>query len=265
MPHCHSQISSRHAAVGLSSLVCASASPSSTMNFFFGTTTPETPEEPHFASADDVDFAAFGKQSVQILLDRHTGADKVSRWELVDNQPDVRVWRGEVDGNSWSPFRVTLRIRTDKAKVQAALLDISLITKLDDMTESARVLKTIEGHDGHLTLRHIVSKGVLLVAPRDFVVVTTSTSVGEDKIIIASRSIPLASAKPAEGVVRGKTLISGYIIHEHRTVDGRVFCEVTLVAHADLSGYIPASVINMLGTSATVKILSNLRTMLEKK
>lgn len=235
------------------------------MNYFFGTTTPEAPEEPQFKTVDDVDFAAFGKESVQILLDRHTGQDKVSRWELVDNQPDVRVWRGEVDGNSWSPFRVTLRIRADKAQVQAALLDIALITKLDDMTESARVIKTIEGQDGQVTLRHIVSKGVLLVAPRDFIVVTSSTSVGEDKIIIASRSIPIASAKPADGVVRGKTIISGYIIHEHRSVDGRVFCEVTLVAHADLAGYIPSSVINMLGTSATVKILSNLRTMLEKK
>jgi hypothetical protein len=40
-------------------------------------------------------------------------------------------------------------------------------------------------------------------------------------------------------------------------------CKVTLAAHTELGGSLPASVINMLSTAAPLKIMANLRTLVE--
>lgn len=81
------------------------------MNYLFGYgETPAVeeqikPEAPAYATPDDVDFEAYGKENIQILLDRHTGADKVTTWEVVEDSEDVKIWRGAVEDCDWCPFR----------------------------------------------------------------------------------------------------------------------------------------------------------------
>ncbi|KAF4325578.1 hypothetical protein G195_000845 [Phytophthora kernoviae 00238/432] len=233
------------------------------MNYFFGEIPAEEqvkPEEPTYATADDVDFEAYGKENIQILLNRHTGEDKVTTWELVDDADNVFIWRGAVEGSAWSPFRASRRINADKRLIEKHLLDPDRTMELDDMMEAMVTLRSI-GDSNRLAFRHITSKGVFPIYGREFVVVTHATTLEDGRVVIATRSVPVAEVEPLEGYVRGITVVSGYIIEEHKGEDGKVYCDVTLLAHADLSGYIPPSVVNMLGTSATVKILENLETM----
>lgn len=240
------------------------------MNYFFGESAP-APVPVAFGSkvyksASDVDLQAFGEENVKILLNRHSGQDHVTTWELVDSQVEghVKIWRGEVQNNSWSPFKASRRISADKVTIQKALTDPKLLLQLDDMTESVRILKSLDD-EGKLSLRYIVSKGVFPVAARDFVIVTYATSLPDGTLIIASRSIAIQEGTPVtEGAVRAVNEVSGYIIQEMADANGKPCCEVTLLAHADLQGYIPATVVNMLGTSATVKILANLETVVGK-
>uniref|UniRef100_K3WTW3 START domain-containing protein n=1 Tax=Globisporangium ultimum (strain ATCC 200006 / CBS 805.95 / DAOM BR144) TaxID=431595 RepID=K3WTW3_GLOUD len=237
------------------------------MTFFFGETTPApaAANVKAYKSIADVDFHAFGEENVQILLNRHSGQDKVTTWQLVDTQTegDGKVWKGEVKGSSWSPFRASRRISADKVTIQNALLDPEVLLKLDDMTESMQVLKSV-GKDGEMSLRHMVSKGAFPIAAREFVFITYVTTLPDGRLIIASRSIPLEGVQAVNGTVRATNLISGYIIQEAVDANGKPCCDVTLLAHADLSGYIPATVVNMLGTSATVKILANLEAVVKK-
>ncbi|KAF1328648.1 Lipid-binding protein, partial [Globisporangium splendens] len=233
------------------------------MNYFFGESTP-APAAKVYKSIADVDFQAFGEENVQILLNRHSGQDKVTTWQLVDTQTEgnVKIWKGVVKGSSWSPFRASRRISVDKVTILKALLDPEILLKLDDMTESMRVLTSV-GEDGELTLRHMVSKGVFPIAAREFVFITCATTLPDGRLVIASRSIPLEGVQAVNSTVRGINLISGYIIQEAVDANGKPCCEVTLLAHADLSGHIPATVVNMLGTSATVKILANLQAVVK--
>lgn len=238
------------------------------MNYFWGESTPAaTPAAPDanvYKSESDVDFQAFGDENVQVLLERESGRDGVTSWELVDEQEGgaVKIWRGEVQDHAWSPFKASRVIAADKQAIQRALLDPELLLQLDDMTESARVLKAVDA-DGKLSLRHIVSKAIFPVAAREFVIVTYATTLPDGGLVIASRSIALEGVPVLDGAVRGVNVVSGYIIKELAPVDGKPRCQVTLLAHADLQGYIPATIVNMLGTSATVKILANLQTVVE--
>ncbi|TYZ62038.1 hypothetical protein PybrP1_007748 [[Pythium] brassicae (nom. inval.)] len=241
------------------------------MNYFWGESTPAaastaSPDAKVYKSESDVDFQAFGEENVQILLERDSGVDGVTSWELVDEQEGgaVKIWRGEVQGNSWSPFRASRMIAADMQTIQDALLDSALLLQLDDMTESIRVLKTVDAH-GKLSLRHILTKGIFPVAAREFVIVTYATTLPEGGLVIASRSIALEGVPVLDGAVRGVNVVSGYLIKELAPANGKPRCEVTLLAHADLQGYIPATIVNMLGTSATVKILTNLQTLVEKQ
>ncbi|TMW64935.1 hypothetical protein Poli38472_009102 [Pythium oligandrum] len=225
---------------------------------------PDSPSRLHtYATVADIDFPAFGAENVQILLQRDSGEDGVTKWDLTSNDEGDQVWRGTVEGSSWSAFRVKKNVYATKGKIEEALLDVNVILKLDEMTESFEILHVAD-KDGKLSLRHSVSKGVFPVAARDFVVVTKSEELADGRLVVASRSLNLLEVEPIEGIVRGQNIITGYIVVEKQDANGAVYCEVTLIAHADLKGYIPASVVSMLGTSSTAKVLSVLKAHLEK-
>ncbi|KAF1328647.1 Lipid-binding protein, partial [Globisporangium splendens] len=218
-----------------------------------------------YKSVADIDFHAFATDNVQILLDRHSGQDKLTTWALVDSQTKggVKIWKGQVQGSSWSPFKVSRHINADKATILNALIDPDLLLKLDDMTSSVRILKSVD-EEGKLTLRQIATKAIFPVSAREFVIITYATTLPDGRTIIASRSIPLEGVQPTDGAVRGVTVISGYIIEEVKSASGKPCCDVTLLAHADLAGYIPARIVNLLGTSTTVKILEKLQSVVER-
>ncbi|KAE9032474.1 hypothetical protein PR003_g3733 [Phytophthora rubi] len=241
------------------------------MNYLFGygeTPTAEEqqvkPEAPAFATPDDVDFEAYGKENIQILLARHTGADKVTTWEVVDDTEDVKVWRGAVEDCDWCPFRAAGRVDADKGVIEQVLLDPNRTLELDEMMEGVVTLRDI-GESNHLAFRQITSKGQFPIYGREFVVVTYGTTLEDGRVVIATRSVDVGNVAPLDGYVRANIYISGYIIEEFKEDDGKVYCIVTLLAHADLAGYIPPSIINMLGTSSTVKVLENLETIVTAK
>lgn len=225
--------------------------------------TTTSPPIESYASRDLVNFQAFGDKNIEILLGRHTGNDKITQWYVVTEGESEQVWRGTVVGSDWSPFRVKRSIAATKEAIEGALLDSKVLMELDDMTERIDVIHKADA-DGKLTLRQFTSKPIFPIASREFVVVTYSKKVNDNCIIIASRSIQLGDVEAHEGTVRARNIITGYIIEESKDANGKPVCQVTLVAHADLSGYIPATVVNMLGTSATVKMLHNLKNLLEK-
>ncbi|CAI5722800.1 hypothetical protein KXD40_004385 [Peronospora effusa] len=240
------------------------------MNFLFksGESSPTEEEiksdESVYPTADDVDFKAFGNESIQILLDRHTGDDKVTTWEIVEDTEAVKIWRGAVKDCDWCPFRAARRIEANKHVIEQVLLDPNRTLELDEMMEGIETLRDM-GESHHLALRQITSKGQFPISGRDFLVVTYATTLKDGRIIIATRSVNVADITPLEGYVRANNYISGYIIEEFKEASGKVYCVATLLAHADLAGHIPAAIINRLGTSSTVKVLDKLESIVTTK
>lgn len=215
-----------------------------------------------YKMVDDVDLAAFADKSVEVLLARHSGEDKSTKWEVLSDADGVKIWRGDVEGDSWNAFRCARRITTDKASIVKALLDLDLTMELDEMMESAEVIK--EAEDGRISMRQVASKGVFPISGREFVIITTVRDLPDGRVAIATRSVDIDEVLPYEGYVRATNHISGYVIEEATDASGKVYCDVTLLAHADLGGFIPAQIVNLLGTSSTVKVLEKLQALIGK-
>ena len=206
----------------------------------------------------DVALETIGPENIRILLERHTGDDRVTTWELVDDAHGVNVWRGHVAQCDWCAFRAACRINARQSVVEQVLLDPHRTLELDEMMEGIVTLRDA-GERNRLALRQITSKGQFPIHGREFLVVTSASTLDDGRAVIATRSVDVADVPPLEGYVRANNYISGYIIEEKKDADQDVvYCVVTLVAHADLAGLIPSGIINVLGTSSTVKVLKNL-------
>ncbi|CAI5730488.1 unnamed protein product [Peronospora destructor] len=184
---------------------------------------------------------AFGEENIQILLDRHTGDDKVTTWEFVEDTEVVKIWRGVVKDCDWCPFRAARRIEANKHVIEQVLLDPNRTLELDEMMEGIETLRDM-GESHHLA------------PPPD-----------HEQGSVSHLWPGLPHIAPLEGYVRANNYISGYIIEEFKEADDKVYCVATLLAHADLAGHIPAAIINRLGTSSTVKVLEKLESIVTTK
>ena len=118
-------------------------------------------------------------------------------------------------------------------------------------------------------IRRMCFKPVWPTAPRDFLCCTTWQELEDGSLLVCSRSVPDKLLEVEEGYVRGNILISGYWIQPYHTLkkddiyyndDETAFgCKVTLTAHTDLGGTMPAWIINMLSAEAPLKILIKIR------
>ncbi|KAI9911582.1 hypothetical protein PsorP6_009112 [Peronosclerospora sorghi] len=221
-------------------------------------------QKTEYHTVNDVDFEAYGKENIQILLNRNSGDDKVTTWEHVNDADGVKVWRGTVVGCDWCPFRATCRINADKHVIEQVLLDPDSMLELDEMMEGIVTLRSL-GESNRLALRQITSKGQFPISGREFLVVTHATTLEDGRIVVATRSIDIEGIAPLDGYVRANNFISGYIVEEVKDAGRKGYCIVTLIAHADLAGYIPPSIIKMLGTSSTVKVLQSLERIVKTK
>jgi hypothetical protein len=124
----------------------------------------------------------------------------------------------------------------------------------------------------------MVAKGVWPTDPRDFVIFSTwfPMADSEGTCVIISKSFSDDYFLPKKGYVRGQIVMSGYIIQPLECVDADdpIFTgfvgsksgksKLTLVAHTELGGNLPSSVINMLSCSAPVKIFTALEKVATK-
>ncbi len=127
--------------------------------------------------------------------------------------------------------------------------------------------------DDNTSIRRMVCKGIWPTAPRDFVVCSSWMELPDGSLLIFSRSAPDDFCGPKNGFVRGTVQVSGYWIQPLDTIPDDPLanqfkggsssgCKVTLLAHTELGGTLPSSVINMLSTSAPLKIFTAVEALL---
>ncbi len=136
--------------------------------------------------------------------------------------------------------------------------------------------------DSKTNIRRVCFKAVWPTAPRDFVIsttweeqATTSSSSADAAIIVATTSVSDDVCPPQKGFVRGSIAISGYYIVPYSATTSASSnpsiallkegeCLLTLTAHSNLGGSLPASLINMLSTTAPLKIMNAIAAILQK-
>lgn len=126
-------------------------------------------------------------------------------------------------------------------------------------------LKRLHAVDDRTVIRRLAYKAVWPTSARDFVVCTTWRELEDGSLIIATKFGDDSLAASPKGFVRGKILAGGYWIQPAPANGSAAFdgilkdcCRVTLVAHTDLGGSIPVSLVNAVATTAPVNILTKL-------
>lgn len=131
--------------------------------------------------------------------------------------------------------------------------------------------------DENTVIRRLCFKEVWPTTGRDFVVCASWRKNEDGTVSIVSRSVPDKYCAQDKAYVRGFLQVSGYLLEPYNA-DSPVSvpaacsssgvlspgeCKVTLLNHTELGGTLPASVINVLSTSAPMKILASLATLVE--
>lgn len=136
--------------------------------------------------------------------------------------------------------------------------------------------------DEQTAVRRLCFKEVWPTAPRDFLVCASWRRRDEYCLEIGSRSVSDSLYPQQKGCrhIRGFLQFSGYILQSYdpnqpilveSTEQGNKYlssdeCMVTLINHSELGGSVPAAIVNMLSTSAPIKLLSSLADIVcEKK
>jgi hypothetical protein len=129
--------------------------------------------------------------------------------------------------------------------------------------------------DEKTNIRRVCFKAVWPTAPRDFVICTTWSEQHDGSVIVATSSVSDDVCPPQKGFVRGSINISGYHIVPYSAATSSSHqpeiaalksgeCLLTLTAHSNLGGSLPASLINMLSTTAPLKIMNAIAAILQK-
>jgi hypothetical protein len=100
-------------------------------------------------------------------------------------------------------------------------------------------------------------KAIWPTSPRDFIVCTSWTELAGGAILITTTSVSDDIYPSQPGFVRGSVIISGYLIVPIPEEQGGGV-NMTMCVHTDLGGTLPVGIINMLGTSAPVKMLTTI-------
>ena len=191
-------------------------------------------------------------------IDSDEGGKLGLDWQYKDNKKGVTVSASMVAGSTWQAIKAHTYIRTNKEKLRTLLTDDSRINEFDDMFDFCQFVVRI---NDKTSIRRMCFKAIWPTAPRDFAALTTWAENEDGSLFIVSRSAPDDIRGQEKGFVRGTIQISGYYVQPYGCCDSDAellpeHCKVTLVAHTELGGTLPVSVINMLSTAAPLKILS---------
>jgi hypothetical protein len=189
-------------------------------------------------------------------------------WQSKGNKKGVSVESSMVSGSNWQAVRAVTGMRADKHSIVKLIMNDNRMGEFDDMFDFATLLVRI---DDCASIRRLCFKPIWPTAPRDFLCCTTWTELEDGSLLVMSRSASEDVLAPQKGYVRGKIQVSGYLVQPYSSLQksDRLYsstslgCKVTLAAHTELGGSLPASVINMLSTAAPLKMMANLRTLVE--
>ncbi|GMF34814.1 unnamed protein product [Phytophthora fragariaefolia] len=198
------------------------------------------------------DVQAFEEDSIRQLLTRYEGADVLpSGWREGPASKGIQVKYGEVAGSEWYTMKTTGTLHVSADKAARILMRCDMVPKFDEMTKEVKVMEKLSEAS---EVRRVTAKSVMFTAARDFSVVSTYRQEASGRILIATRSVEFVPER--KGYVRATILISGYVVTPHPTNPNE--CEMSVIAHMDLGGNLPAMVVRYLGLSAPIKLVEKI-------
>ncbi|KAF9092705.1 START domain-containing protein 10 [Mortierella sp. AM989] len=145
-------------------------------------------------------------------------------------------------------YKIVAYMNNTAAVTFDALCELERRLEWDPMCVEARVLEEVTQHPG-TTVQYVRTKAVWPTASRDTVVLGTVKDLGSKGLFMVNSSIEHTSMpeRVKEKIVRMETAVAGHIITPD---DDGTRCKLVQIVDADLKGWIPEKVIQMVSTKA---------------
>jgi hypothetical protein len=200
------------------------------------------------------DVKAFEKANFDRLLLRYSGEDVLpDGWREGPAEDGIQVVYGEVKNSAWYTMKTTGKLSVSAEKAVKILAAPEMVPKFDDMTKEVR---PIEKLSDKTEIRVVSCKAIMFTTARDFCVATTVHKLDDGRYIITTRSVDHPNGEQ-KGYVRALSYISGYVL---TPIEGEEdACEISVLAHMDLGGSLPAMVVRYVGLSAPIKLIKKIQ------
>ncbi|KAF9202021.1 START domain-containing protein 10 [Haplosporangium sp. Z 27] len=145
-------------------------------------------------------------------------------------------------------YKLVAHMSNTAAVTFDALCDLESRLSWDPMCVEARVLEQVGQHPG-TAVQYVRTKAVWPTASRDTVVLSTVKDLGSKGLFMVNSSIEheIMPERVKEKIVRMETTVAGHIITPE---EGGATCKLVQLVDADLKGWIPEKVIQMVSTKA---------------
>lgn len=200
---------------------------------------------------------AFEKESIRRMVVRDAGKD-IEKWLTGPSKNGVNVFYSPVEHSEWFTMKSTTIVNLSPDEALAMLTGEQNVPMYDEMTAKVTCLEHLSDKT---EIRLVDAKSVMFTTARDFCVATTIEKDAEGRIIIATRSVTHPEGRDdRKGFCRATSMISGFVI---TPLDDNNSCHVSVLAHMDLGGYMPAVVLKFLGLTAPIKLLSKVKELVK--
>eukprot|EP00756_Hemistasia_phaeocysticola_P006717 Hpha_TRINITY_DN13971_c0_g1::TRINITY_DN13971_c0_g1_i2::g.35693::m.35693 len=204
----------------------------------------------------DVDGVSFKIRTTEDFLAMRKFTDNVEGWTLKYHANGVWVWDQPPENKGETPFNML--------KAFAVFDDVQPWTMYDTLQDSVYRTNWDEGMadgfnllglDLNNDLGYYQLKLPALISNRDFCNNRSWRNIDGKEFIIMNGSKAHPRCPPRDGIVRAWSFKSGFVIRPH----GEKGCTLTMLAHSDPRGFIPAWLVNSMLTSTAPATLQKLR------
>lgn len=217
------------------------------------------------SDAAAIDYPSFATESLSILKKKYDETCDETTWAKMIEYGDVKMSHGSVKDNDFLCLKATIVVKASVTAIGTMLANADRVPEYDvnivkcEIVESLWESTDITG-DG-ASIRRVRAKGVFPTQARDFVVLSSKVTDQDDGggVMIASRSVLHDNAPVSSSYTRANLFISGFVIVP--MAQGQTM--VTVISHIDVGGYVPASIINALVTSAPVGLMESIKRICE--
>ncbi|GJJ71779.1 hypothetical protein EMPS_04136 [Entomortierella parvispora] len=162
-------------------------------------------------------------------------------------------------------YKIVARMNNSAAVTFDAMCDLDRRSDWDPMCVEARVLEDVKALPG-TTVQYVRTKAVWPTASRDTVVLGTIKELQDGRLFMVNASVehPSMPERVKEKIVRMETAVAGHIITPEDPANGSMSCSLIQVLDADLKGWIPDKVIQMVSTKAVPDGLRAINALIPK-
>ncbi len=193
-------------------------------------------------------------------------------WIITREKRGITIWKSCIPSDSTSsPIRGRMVCAATPAELLSLLIDDERISEYDNLFDKVLFMKRL---NDRTIVRRSCYRGMWPTRPRDFVIKTTWEEFADGSVVIATRSVTHPDCPESPTYTRGKMFMCGYVIvpcHEEYSVGpyssppGTQYSEITMYAHTDLGGNLPATIVNRLSNKPAYRVLRKIQKMVANR